>query len=275
MTQNRVLGFPTKRAPAPIIAIGSGKGGVGKTWLSISLARAFAEAGQRTLLVDCDLGLANVDVQLGLAPDLDLAAVISGRATLNEAISPVAGGVGAAGGFDLIAGRSGAGSLADLGADEANTLAAGIATLAFSYDRIILDLAAGVDGNVMRLAAEADECLVIALEEPTSITDAYAFIKLLKVRRPDGRLAIIANQAESQSDGRRCHGAIARACETFLGFRPPLAGIITRDPAVKDAIRSQTLLATRRMQSTALADINALAATLLDGHIWSHAPEAA
>lgn len=233
------------------------------------------EAGRRTLLVDCDLGLANVDVQLGVSADLDLAAVVAGRATLGEAVTPVAGGAGAPGGFDLIAGRSGGGSLADLSAENTNRLAAGIATLAFSYDRIILDLAAGVDGNVLRLAAEADECLVVALEEPTSITDAYAFIKLLRTRRPDGKLAIIANQAESPGDGRRCHGAIARACETFLGFRPPLAGIITRDPAVKEAIRSQTLLATRQMQSSALADVNQLAAALLDGRIWQMTPEAA
>ncbi|MEO0700309.1 MAG: AAA family ATPase, partial [Pseudomonadota bacterium] len=104
---------PRRVEPASIIAVGSGKGGVGKTFMSITLASAMAQAGRRTLLVDGDLGLANVDVQLGIAPETDLAAVIAGWVELEDAVTPVDGG-SANGGFDVLPGRSGSGALAEL-----------------------------------------------------------------------------------------------------------------------------------------------------------------
>ena len=167
-SQERPAQRPPRRVePASIIAVGSGKGGVGKTFMSITLASAFAQAGKRTLLVDGDLGLANVDVQLGIAPETDLAAVIAGWVELEDAVTPVDGGSGQ-GGFDVLPGRSGSGALAELTSEEVARLAAGLSALALQYDQVILDLGAGIEANCMRLARAADKVVMIVTDEPTS-----------------------------------------------------------------------------------------------------------
>ena len=234
-------------APASIIAVASGKGGVGKTFMSITLASAFAAFGRRTLLVDGDLGLANVDVQLGIAPETDLAAVIAGWVELDQAVTPVDGGA-AQGGFDVLPGRSGSGALAELPPEEVARVAAGLSTLAMQYDQVVLDLGAGIEANCMRLARAADKALMVITDEPTSMTDAYAFIKVLRGYAPAVEPVICINQADSRASGQRTYEAVARACKTFLGFRPRLAGIVMRDAKVRDAIRrQQTLISTDRM----------------------------
>ncbi|HBJ39433.1 MAG TPA: cobyrinic acid a,c-diamide synthase, partial [Hyphomonas sp.] len=184
-SQERPAQRPTPRvAPASIIAVASGKGGVGKTFMAITLASAFAQAGKRTLLVDGDLGLANVDVQLGIAPETDLAAVIAGWVELDDAVTAVDGGA-ADGGFDVLPGRSGSGALAELPPEEVARLAAGLSALALQYDQVVVDLGAGIEANCMRLARAADKALMVITDEPTSMTDAYAFIKVLRGYAPN------------------------------------------------------------------------------------------
>src|SRR3954454_17646688 len=153
-----------------IVAVASGKGGVGKTFFAITLTHALTMRGRRTLLFDGDLGLANVDVQLGLMPNRDLGGVIAGRVTLGQAKTPFA-----LGGFDIIAGRSGAGSLAALAPSRLAVLGSDLAELAKSYDYVVMDLGAGVDRMVRQLASSAGTRLVVVTAEPTSLTDAYAF----------------------------------------------------------------------------------------------------
>ena len=199
---------PRRVEPASIIAVGSGKGGVGKTFMSITLASAFAQAGKRTLLVDGDLGLANVDVQLGIAPETDLAAVIAGWVELEDAVTEVDGGSGG-GGFDVLPGRSGSGALAELTSEEVARLAAGLSALALQYDQVILDLGAGIEANCMRLARAADKVLMVVTDEPTSMTDAYAFIKVLKGYAPSVEQVVAINQAETRAGGQRTYEAIA------------------------------------------------------------------
>ena len=133
-----------------IVAVASGKGGVGKTFFAITLTHALTMRGRRTLLFDGDLGLANVDVQLGLMPNRDLGGVIAGRLTLGQAKTPFAPG-----GFDVIAGRSGTGSLAALAPSRLALLGSDLAELARSYDDVIMDLGAGVDRMVRQLASHA------------------------------------------------------------------------------------------------------------------------
>lgn len=266
---SRVVSFPTRRPPAPVLAVGSGKGGVGKTWLSASLARAFAERGERVLLVDCDLGLANIDIQLAVTPERDLSHVVSGAVTLQEAVEPIAGGVTRPGGFDLIAGQSGSQGLADMAPGRIQALAAGITALSFSYDRVVMDLAAGVGHGVMRLAAAADSVLAVAINEPTSLTDAYAFIKLLRQRRPDAQVAVVANRVRGTTEAGRVHGAIARACGAWLGFEPPLAGAVREDSLVRSALRAQTLLARHAPLSRALEDVTGLAGAVASGQAFA------
>jgi len=240
-----------------MLAIASGKGGVGKTWLSVTLAQALARAGKRVLLFDGDLGLANVDIQLGLQPSNDLGGVLDGDYTLQDAVTRASPGD-----FDVIAGRSGTGSLASIPANRLNQLMADLAALAPRYDRVILDLGAGLERTVRQLAAMARTSLIVATDEPTSLTDAYAFIKLAHMQTPKSDLRIVINMASSPAEGERTYATLLKACESFLKISPPLVGVIRRDAKVKDSIRHQVPILTRHPNCPAAEDIEAVVARL-------------
>jgi len=262
MKGKNLLRVVSRVEQSPVVAVASGKGGVGKTWFSITLAHALALQSERVALVDGDLGCANIDVQLGIHPKLDLAAVISGHASLAESVTPVFGGAGEKGGFDVFAGRSGSGSLADLSANATGELAVAAVSLGLIYDRVIFDLAAGVHANLMRLAAAADKQIVVVNDEPTSLTDAYAFIKVLRQRAPDLEPLILVNAAESPDESNHTYRALSEACHRFLDFRPQLLGVVPRDLRVRDAIRAQTSLLQRSPQSYAALAMMKVAAEL-------------
>ena len=241
-----------------MIAVASGKGGVGKTWFAITLAHALARRGMHTLLFDADLGLANVDIQLGLMPKHDLGNVISGRLTLNQAAARLEET-----GFDIIAGRSGSGSLANIPTSRLHGLGEDLVLLATSYDKVILDLGAGVERTVRNFTRNVGMCIVVATDEPTSLTDAYAFIKVTHMERPDADIRVVINMANSTREGDRTYVTLRKACEGFLKFTPPLLGLIRRDPKVREAIRSQTSLLTRYPNSEAAVDVEAVAENLV------------
>ncbi|MBK1698852.1 MinD/ParA family protein [Rhodovibrio salinarum] len=245
-------------APSNVIAVASGKGGVGKTWLAITLTQALSTAGKKSLLFDGDLGLANVDVQLGLNPMADLSRTLTGQATLDDVVLPVEKT-----GFDVAAGRSGSGGLAALSAGQLDGLGRGVARLAETYDHVVMDLGAGIDGTVRTLAGFAGISLVITTDEPTALTDAYAYIKVIRQHRPDADLRVVVNMAASQREGERTHTTLRKACESFLRYSPPLAGVIRRDSRVPEAIRAQTPLLTRSPNSEAAVDVTHLAQQLL------------
>lgn len=242
---------------AKLLAIASGKGGVGKTWLSITLAQALSQLGQRVLLFDGDLGLANVDIQLGLNPDRDLGDVLAGKQSL-EAVTMRC----ESGGFDVIAGRSGSGSLTHAPLEKLEKLTQGLRLQGGNYDRVIIDLGAGIERTVRFLASKAHCCLVVTNDEPTSITDAYAFIKLALRHNPSADLRIVINMAKSTSDAERTYATLRKACESFLKARPPLAGIIRQDERVKDSIRKQMPIIQRHPGSLAAKDVAKLAKAL-------------
>ncbi len=241
-----------------IIAIASGKGGVGKTWVSATIAHVFANSGRKALLFDGDIGLANVDVQLGINPQVDLSDVFSGKATLKEAVT-----IYTEGGFDIIAGRSGSGGLAHLSVDKINNLSRELNEMAKSYDVVLLDLGAGIEAQVQAMAALASRCLIVITDEPTSLTDAYAFIKIMRLQNQEANIQIVVNMAENQREGLKTYNAIQNACESFLKFTPRLAGTIRRDPKVKDAIRAQKPILLRNSKSMAAADVAAIAVKLM------------
>ncbi len=248
---------PSVRA-GRIFAVASGKGGVGKTWLSVTMAHALARAGRRVLLVDADFGLANVDIQLGLMPRVDLATVLAGEATAADAVLPHEAG------FDVLPGRSGAASLAAMAPGAVDSLLAAIRTLSAGYDLVLLDLGSGLDHAVRRLAAAADGLVVVATEEPTSLTDAYAVLKLhARDRQPPIPARIVINQAASQSSGRRVFLTLIQACTRYLGITPSLLGIIRRDDKVRDAIRHQSPLLQRHPSTHAAAEAEAIATALI------------
>ena len=241
-----------------IIAVASGKGGVGKTWFAITLAHALAREGRRVLLFDGDLGLANVDIQLGLTPQRDLAGMVAGRATLAETTLHHADG-----GFDIVAGRSGSGALSAVDPAALERTLNALREAADRYDIVLLDLGAGLDRTVRRMSAWADTLLVLATEEPTSLTDAYAVLKLHAADRHGGDARVVINQATTRQAGERTFATLQRACLSFLGRTPTLAGVIRRDDKVRDAIRRQTLLLLRHPTCPAATDVEAAARALL------------
>jgi len=241
-----------------IVAIASGKGGVGKTWLAITLAHAITNKERKVLLFDGDLGLANLDIQLGLMPKQDLGSVVAGRLTLNQAVIPFP-----AGGFDIIAGRSGSGGLANVPPSRLQMLSEDLTLLAQAYDNIIIDLGAGVERTVRQLTANVGTVIVVATDEPTSLTDAYAFIKVTHMERPNLNIRIVINAANSNREGERTYNTLLKACEGFLKISPPLLGVIRRDDKVREAIKSQTPLLTRYPNSEAAQDVESIAKILL------------
>lgn len=260
---------PAISAPR-MVAIASGKGGVGKTWFAITLAHALARAGRRVLLFDGDLGLANVDIQLGLTPSRDLGSVVAGRTSIAEAALRHPEG-----GFDILAGRSGSGALSSLDTAILEQILAALRQETERRDLVLVDLGAGLDRATRRMAAAADRLLVMATEEPTSLTDAYAVLKLYAADRVAGDARVVVNQASSQIAGERTHATLRRACVTFLGNAPPLAGVIRRDDRVRDAIRRQALLLTRHPASAAARDVEAVARALEADHSSPSAGRAA
>ena len=255
---------PTFRRSTNILAVASGKGGVGKTWFSVTLAHALTKMGKSVLLFDGDLGLANVDVQLGLIPKRDLNDVIRGRLSLDKVIQTYEDG-----GFDIIAGRSGQASLSSLPSQRLAHLRDQLLEVAQDYDVVIADLGAGVDRTVRMLSATALRTVLITTDEPTSLTDAYAFIKLGNAAGMSKNISIVANMASSEMEGEKTYKTLLKACSNFLRLKPPLAGIIRQDPKVKESIRHQTPILMRSPNTQAAEDVEAIAK-----HVWKSITEA-
>lgn len=245
-----------KRA-SNMIAVGSGKGGVGKTWFSITLAHALANMGKRVLLFDGDLGLANVDVQLGLMPKRDLNDVIRGRLGMDKVIQPYEDG-----GFDIVAGRSGQASLSALPSQRLALLRDQLMDVAGDYDVVIADLGAGVDRTVRMLSATASSTLLVTTDEPTSLTDAYAFIKLGNAAGMSKNINVVINMASSLTEGEKTYKTLLKACENFLKLSPPLIGMVRQDRRVKETIRSQTPILIRSPNTEAATDVEKIAKTV-------------
>lgn len=250
----------TKQAPPSvprgnnIIAVASGKGGVGKTWFSITLAHALTRMGKKVLLFDGDLGLANVDVQLGLMPKRDLNDVIRGRLSLDKVIQTYEDGD-----FDIIAGRSGQASLASLPSQRLTLLRDQLLDVSADYDVVICDLGAGVDRTVRMLSAMASQTILITTDEPTSLTDAYAFIKIGNAAGMSKNINIVVNMASTEMEGEKTYKTLLKACSNFLRLKPPLLGMIRVDPKVKESIRHQTPLLIRSPNTQAAENVEDIA----------------
>jgi flagellar biosynthesis protein FlhG len=240
-----------------IIAIASGKGGVGKTWFAITLSQALARRGRRVLLADGDFGLANVDVQLGIRPERDMLSVLAGRVPFEQAVLRHE-----AGGFDVLPGRSGTGTVGSMSAQAVERIQSLLRGAVGGWDTVVLDLGAGIDMPNRRLAALADILLVVTTPEPTSMTDAYAVLKLHGRDKPGGDARIVVNQARDEAAGRRTAATLQRACQNFLRREVPLAGVLRRDERVVEAIGRQMPLLSRHPGAPAAADVEALARRL-------------
>jgi flagellar biosynthesis protein FlhG len=238
-----------------LISIASGKGGVGKTFMSISLAHALARLGKNILLFDADFGLANVDIQLGLTPKCDLADVISGAQDMCDIIHRYEDATIQNAGFDIIAGNSGSGILANLKPSVLASLRNSLAQLATHYDYVLMDLGAGIDDAGAILSDHCGHSIVVMTPDPAALTDAYALMKTRRAFRPARNFSIIVNCVANKSEAQVTFEGISRVCSSFLKFTPYFLGFVHQDKWVSEAVREQTPLLTRQSNSKAAQDV--------------------
>ena len=219
--------------PVQVIAVTGGKGGVGKTSVSVNLATGLATAGKRVVLLDGDLGLANVDVLLGLSPRYTLAHVLAGERSLDEIL------VKAPQGFQIVPAASGAADLASLDANAHLGLVQAFSSLSSRIDTLVIDTAAGIAPAVLQFSQAAQHVLVVLCDEPASLTDAYALIKVLSRNHGVGRFRVLANMTRTPGEGQALFRKLERVAGRFLDVNLEYTGEIPEDDFVKRAIRAQ------------------------------------
>jgi flagellar biosynthesis protein FlhG len=219
--------------PVRVIAVTSGKGGVGKTNVSVNLSVALSETGKNVMLLDADLGLANVDVLLGLQPKSNLSHVIDGHRTLEEVI------VEGPSGIMVVPAASGVKRLAELGTMENAGLIRAFSELNHAVDTLIIDTAAGINESVTSFSRAAQEVVVVVCDEPASITDAYALIKVLSSDYAIQRFRVLANQVQSAQEGRELFNKISRVTDRYLDVTLDFMGIVPHDDYLRKAVRKQ------------------------------------
>jgi flagellar biosynthesis protein FlhG len=236
------MNTPVAGRRARITAITSGKGGVGKTFLSANLATALARQGEKVLVLDADLGLANLDVVLNLFPKITLHDVFTGKNTLEEAI------LEAPGGFSVLLAGSGMVEYSRLTPEVREQLVAVVEKVVPRFDRILLDTGAGISDVVLYTVSLADEVLIVATPEPTSLTDAYATIKVLATTQGRRDIRVLVNQVSKPGEGRIIRGQLQQVVDRFVspGLEVPVklefVGEVPIDPAVREAVKKRQLL---------------------------------
>lgn len=221
----------------PALAVTGGKGGVGKTSIAVNLSLLLKRLGLKPCLVDFDLGLANADVLLGVAPTTTLAEVILGGAPLESAIMT------APGDLPFVPAASGREELTRLGQTQLQQLFAGLSRIAAGYDLLVIDTAAGIGREVMATLRAAKVVLVVVTPEPTSLADAYALIKVLETSEPGRDIRVVINQANNQSDGTETFNRLRKVVNNFLQRDVVLTGVLPRDRSVSEAVRARRPLA--------------------------------
>ncbi len=215
-------------------SIASGKGGVGKTSFVINLALALTRLGKRVLIFDADLGLANVDIMLGISPKFDIRYVINGTLTLKDIIYETEHG------FSVIPAGSGVLELTQLSSNQKLLLRAQMEEAFSPFDYLFFDISAGISDNVLFFSQLADERIVLLTPEPTSMADAYAYLKVLHKKSKIKDFNLVINMARDEEEGKKVYYQLLYVTEKFLPeIRLELLGILPYDECVKRAIRSQ------------------------------------
>ncbi|MFN9103668.1 MAG: MinD/ParA family protein [Betaproteobacteria bacterium] len=235
---------PARRAapPSHIMAVTSGKGGVGKTFVSANLAVALARHGRRVLVLDADLGLANLDVVLNLFPKITLHDVFTGKASLPEAVLP------APGGFHVLLAGSGMVEYSRMTPEVRDKLQQVIDEVAPRFDHVLLDTGAGISDVVLYTVGLAGQVLVVATPEPTSLTDAYATIKVLATTQGRRQIRLLVNQVRGTSEARAVRQQLQQVVDRYVNptldspVRLELVGEVPSDPAVRESVLRRQLL---------------------------------
>ncbi len=249
---------PTSR----VIAITSGKGGVGKTSLSVNLALQFQEQGKRVVILDADFGLANVEIMLGIRPQYNLADLIFNNKSIEEIITEGPMGVG------FISGGSGVQDLVNLDKEKLKKLIAKLVKLDSLYDVIIIDTGAGIADSVIEFVLSSPEVLLVVTPEPTSITDAYSLLKAVNRKKEFNReqksIKVVANRVESDEEGQEIYEKISVVASKFLNIDMEYLGHIPQDKRLTNAVVEQKPISIHYPNSESALRIKSICGKLLD-----------
>ncbi len=249
MTQN-------KAKPVQVIAITSGKGGVGKTNISVNLGVSLAQRGKKVALLDADMGLANVDILLGLSPQFNLSHVLRGEKTLNDIMLTTTDGL------KVIPASSGIQQMSELSTMEQAGIIRAFSELDQDLDILIVDTAAGISSSVVNFARASQEIIVVICDEPTSLTDAYAYIKLLNRDFGIANFHIIANMVQSIQQGQQLFTKLTKVTDRYLDISLDYVGAIPFDESLRKAVQRQKPVIEVFPQSKATLAIKKLAQTI-------------
>lgn len=240
------------------LSILSGKGGVGKTNIVLNLGYALYQAHKTSMLMDCDLGLANLDVLLGISPEKNLQDLLRSDADVDDVLVPIEDD-----GLDILPATSGVPELVEMDEDMQDILFKKLVSLAGDYDFLLLDLGAGISKTVMAFASITQLRLMVVTPEPTSLTDSYAVIKVLATQHGVKDFLVVVNQATSASEAQTTFDRLNAACKNFLGIDLVNLGHVRQDPSLIESVRRQRALMSYAPNSPAAQDIAKLAQKLI------------
>ncbi|MDN3639875.1 MinD/ParA family protein [Simiduia curdlanivorans] len=239
--------------PVQVIAVTGGKGGVGKSNISVNMSIALAQLGRRVMLLDADLGLANVDVLLGIRANKTLADVLSGECSLRDVL------ISGPGGVRIVPASSGVQQMASLSKQQHGALIRAFSDISDQLDVLVIDTAAGISDTVVSFVRAANEALVVVCDEPSSVTDAYALIKLLHRDAGMQRFRVVANMTRSANEGQLLVKRLQQVCDKFLDVALQFEGSVPFDENVRKAVQHQKALVDYSPQSKASIAIRSLA----------------
>ncbi len=240
-----------------LLSVTSGKGGVGKTSVVINLAAVLAGRGRRVLVADCDLGLANADILLGLTPQKTLYDVLREETDIKTVL------LDSGAGFDLLPASSGVSEMVDLGPDDHRRLLSQIVSLFNQYDLVLLDTGAGISSTVIRFNHMAHEIIILLTPEPTSVTDAYALIKVLRSRLRRETFHLLVNMVKNKKQGLSVSHNLAAVTRSFLKVNSTYLGHIVEDISVSRAVRKRKPCVKVFPESPAAACLETLAQKII------------
>ncbi|MCC5909816.1 MAG: MinD/ParA family protein [Clostridiaceae bacterium] len=250
--------IPAKKAR--VICVTSGKGGVGKTNFTANLAIALSKQDQQVVIVDADLGLANIDVVLGVMSKYTLLDIVKHRKNILDVMNVGPQGV------KIISGGSGIIDLVDMSSEHINTLVSSFDEITDRADILLIDTGAGLSKSVMSFVLAAEEVIIVTTGEPTSITDAYAMIKTIGLQEKNKDIKLIINRIESINEGKAAFEKLENACKKFLNIKIEKLGFIMEDNNVRKAVNAQTPFIIQYPNSSVSRNIELIASKLTNNH---------
>ncbi|MEJ6950235.1 MinD/ParA family protein [Natronospora cellulosivora (SeqCode)] len=241
-----------------IIAIASGKGGVGKSNITVNLGLALQERGKKVLLLDADLGMANLDILLGITPTYNLSHVLKGRCSFQEAL------IVGPGNIDILAGTSGVDDLVNISSTEIKRLIEASSQMESKYDIIIIDIGAGIHLSVTNFIMACDDALIVLTPEPTAIMDAYSLVKFLARRKYQNQISLLINQTSSYKEGENVAKRMKKAIKEYLRLDIEIMGYIPYEETVKQSVKQQAPFFITYPKTKAVQALKDVAAKILN-----------